>query len=267
MAGRSQLPLQIMENQTRFDLNAAVENWRNELAAQPNLASDDRRELETHLRDAIAGFQQCGLNDEESFWLARRRVGQPPQLGEEFIKANPAAVWRERFFWILAATLLIQLCSQTVSFFWFSTRYNLLGYLEHLWPQRKVKTYFLSDVSFIESFSRYLPLLSFVLVMGFIMSIPKERLDQCVCKFQPFFKSRFRFLLTFALFFSAYFLMLLNFALRTDVFYEGSYEVYTSPPIRIMSILGIEYALFPIVLAGLITWLMPTQNRKTPKCV
>jgi hypothetical protein len=89
-----------MENQTRFDLNAAIENWRNELAAQLNLAPDDRRELETHLRDTIAGFQQRGLNDEESFWLARRRVGQPQQLGEEFVKANPAAVWRERMFWM-----------------------------------------------------------------------------------------------------------------------------------------------------------------------
>src|SRR5476651_897679 len=89
-----------MENQTRFDLNAAVENWRNELAAQPNLASDDRRELETHLLDAIAGFQQRGLNDEESFWLARRRVGQPPQLVEEFVKADPAGIWRERVFWM-----------------------------------------------------------------------------------------------------------------------------------------------------------------------
>ena len=100
MAGRSQHPEQIMENQTRFDLNAAIENWRQELAAQPNLASDDRRELETHLRDAIAGFQQRGLNDEESFWLARRRVGQPQQLGEEFVKADPAKVWRERVFWM-----------------------------------------------------------------------------------------------------------------------------------------------------------------------
>ncbi len=90
-----------MENQTRFDLNAAIENWRNELAAQPNLASDDRRELETHLRDAIAGFQQRGLNDEESFWLARRRIGQPQQIGEEFVKADPATVWRERAFWMV----------------------------------------------------------------------------------------------------------------------------------------------------------------------
>src|ERR1035438_9808790 len=63
MAGRSQHPVQIMENQARFDLNASIANWRNELAAQPNLASDDRRELETHLRDAVAGFRQRGLND------------------------------------------------------------------------------------------------------------------------------------------------------------------------------------------------------------
>jgi hypothetical protein len=81
-----------MENQTRFDLNAAIENWRNELAAQPNHASDDRRELETHLRDAIAGFQQQGLNDAEAFCLARHRGGQPQHLGEEFVKSNPATV-------------------------------------------------------------------------------------------------------------------------------------------------------------------------------
>jgi hypothetical protein len=81
-----------MENKARFDLNAAIENWQNELAAQPNLVPDDRRELETHLRDAIAGFQQRGMDDKESFWLACHRVGQPQQLGEEFVKANPAAV-------------------------------------------------------------------------------------------------------------------------------------------------------------------------------
>jgi hypothetical protein len=89
-----------MENQTRYDLNADIENWRQELAAQGNLTAEVRRELETHLRDAIAGFQQRGLNNEESFWLACKRVGQPPQLGQEFVKADPAGVWRERLFWM-----------------------------------------------------------------------------------------------------------------------------------------------------------------------
>jgi hypothetical protein len=92
-----------MENQTRFDLNAAIENWKSELSTQPNFSADDRRELETHLRDTIAGLRQRGLNDEETFWLARRRIGQPQQLGEEFVKADPAKIWRERVFWMAVA--------------------------------------------------------------------------------------------------------------------------------------------------------------------
>ena len=98
-----------METQTRYDLNAAIESWHAELAAQAGLTAEVRRELETHLRDAIAGFQQRGLNDEESFWLACKRVGQPPLLGEEFVKSNPAAVWRERVFWMALACLAFSL--------------------------------------------------------------------------------------------------------------------------------------------------------------
>jgi hypothetical protein len=105
-----------MENQTRFSLNTAIENWRNELATQPNLANDDRRELETHLRDAIADFQQRGLNGEESFWLARRRVGQPQQLGEEFVKADPAKAWRERFFSMALGMIVFFLLTQIITF-------------------------------------------------------------------------------------------------------------------------------------------------------
>ena len=103
MVESPQYPLQIMENKTRFDLNTAVESWRQELAAQPSLATDDRRELETHLRDALAELKARGLNDEESFWLARRRVGKPQKLAEEFVKADPAKVWRERFYWMAVA--------------------------------------------------------------------------------------------------------------------------------------------------------------------
>ena len=34
-----------MENQTCFDLNTALENWRTELAAQPGLSPDDATRL------------------------------------------------------------------------------------------------------------------------------------------------------------------------------------------------------------------------------
>ena len=98
-----------METQTRDDLNAAIENWRAELAAQDGLTAEVRRELETHLRDAIAGFQQCGLNDEESFWLACKRVGRPQQIAGEFLAPDPAKVWRQRLSWIFIGVLGINI--------------------------------------------------------------------------------------------------------------------------------------------------------------
>jgi hypothetical protein len=98
-----------METQSSYDLKAAIENWRAEFTAQPNLTAEVRRELETHLRDAIAGFQQRGLNDEESFWLACKRVGQPPKLGEEFVKANPEVCWQERVFWMALILFSLQI--------------------------------------------------------------------------------------------------------------------------------------------------------------
>jgi hypothetical protein len=94
-----------MENQTCFNLNAAVENWRTELAAQPGLSAENRRELETHLRDTFAEVKARGLSEEESFWLARRRVGQTQQLVTEFIKADPTQIWRDRVFWMTVALL------------------------------------------------------------------------------------------------------------------------------------------------------------------
>src|SRR5258708_1857063 len=107
-----------METQTRFDLSAAIANWQLELAGKPDLIPSVRRELETHLRDTIAELQGRGLNNEESFWLARRRVGHPQLLGEEFAKANPSNAWRERTFWMASALLAVSLWSTFCSSLW-----------------------------------------------------------------------------------------------------------------------------------------------------
>ena len=247
-----------METQTRYDLNAAIENWRAELAAQLGLTPEVRRELETHLRDTIAGFQRRGLNDEESFWLACKRVGQPPQLGEEFVKANPAAVWRERAFWFVVVISLIQLWFQTVSFFWFQVRDHFFWRLVEWLPSKATN---LLPIFYSGSMSEVLPAFSFMFVVGLAILL-RKRLSHRVEKFQFPFKSRFRFLLTFTSFFLAYFLLLFNFALRSD-----STEVLFFTPTKIIFTLGFEYALFPIVLAGLIAWLMPPHDQKTPKHV
>ena len=83
-----------MENQTRFSLNTAIENWRNELAAQPNLAPDDRRELETHLHDAIECRMKLGMDAQRAFEAAVQRIGKSRVLNREF-KKNMNLNWKK----------------------------------------------------------------------------------------------------------------------------------------------------------------------------
>jgi hypothetical protein len=101
--------------QTKFDLNIAIETWRNELAGQPQLTPDDRRELERHLTDSMADYRGRGLTDEEAFWLARQRIGKPQQLADEYEKADPVKVWRQRIFWIALAIFVWRLFSEVVA--------------------------------------------------------------------------------------------------------------------------------------------------------
>jgi len=114
MARCSQYPVKIMETQTRFDLNAAMETWRSELAALPHLTAENRRELETHLADTIAGLRHQGLNEEESFWLACRRIGRPQAIGEEFEKADPSRIWRDRILWMLRGSIFFSLIISSI---------------------------------------------------------------------------------------------------------------------------------------------------------
>ncbi len=103
----SQYTLQIMENPTKFDLEFSLRTWRDEVAAQPGLTPETRRELENHLRDTMAELHERGLNAEEAFWLARRRTGLPQAVGEEFAKADPSAGWRSRALWAATALLAV----------------------------------------------------------------------------------------------------------------------------------------------------------------
>jgi hypothetical protein len=244
-----------MENQTRFNLNTAVENWRNELAAQPNLAPDDRRELETHLRDAIAGFQQRGLNDEESFWLARRRVGQPQQLGEEFVKADSAGIWRERAFWMVLACLVLTLCATSVDLLC-DFSFSLLG-INYISIGR---TEFLTGC--FRLFFYWLPISVCALMLA------SGRLKFNSPRLVDFFHSRFHVAMT------ALSWILINLVVRAwqswPHFQALKHSVAKAPAFDYTFWVSFWNSLFsmaawPLMLVAMLIWLMPVQNQKTPK--
>jgi hypothetical protein len=239
-----------METQTRFDLNAAIENWRAELAAQANLTAEVRRELETHLRDTLTELQRRGLNDEESFWLARRRVGKPKQLADEFVKADPTKVWRERAFWVVIVLSAFKLWNEVCPY--------LLGKVitPHTDTQgHLILPFYLNHGTLLAiSFPTVFYLLP---VLCFVILFAKGWMNWVDRAFRFVFRSRLQFLLM---------------GLATVLifhYYDDSVGRMTVIP---QSNLVFQYCTdvlltksWPLTLIVLIAWLMPAQNRKTLK--
>ncbi len=88
MDGRPRSLDETMENQTSFDLNGAIQEWRRNLSQSPAFDRNDLDELEAHLRDAIPALQAAGLSAEESFLIASRRIGARHTLESEFAKVK-----------------------------------------------------------------------------------------------------------------------------------------------------------------------------------
>lgn len=94
-----------MANETPFDLNLAIQRWRENLAQSPAFRSENLNELESHLRDSVATLQAARLSDEEAFLIASRRVGVDKQIEIEFGKVNGHNIWLDRVFWMLIGWL------------------------------------------------------------------------------------------------------------------------------------------------------------------
>ena len=97
-----------MESPSPFDLNAAIQEWRKNLASSPAVRAEDGDELEAHLRDAVAALQSAGLSASEAFWVARQRLGSAEVLDHEFGKVNVQKVWLHRALWMVIGWLGIE---------------------------------------------------------------------------------------------------------------------------------------------------------------
>jgi hypothetical protein len=90
-----------METTTSYDLNRAIQQWRENLAQSPAFGGENLDELESHLRDSIAALQNRSLSAEEAFMVGSKRVGQRGLLEAEFAKVNGQAAWFDRILWML----------------------------------------------------------------------------------------------------------------------------------------------------------------------
>jgi len=95
-----------MENRTDFSIDKSINIWKSQLSKKSNFTGDNINELESHLLDEIQGLSEIGLNEEESFLVASKRIGTIEQLTSEYGKVNRKVYFRSRILPFLKGILV-----------------------------------------------------------------------------------------------------------------------------------------------------------------
>lgn len=90
-----------------FDLQHSIDNYVQLIKGQGSTTSSDEAELTAHLYDACEDLMRHGLNEEEAFIIARRRLGDMEVLTEEYGKVNPSVSTNKVWAYILMGAGLI----------------------------------------------------------------------------------------------------------------------------------------------------------------
>jgi len=235
-----------MEPQTRFNLSAAIQNWREELSAQSNLTAETRRELETHVQDTVAELQRRGLNDEEAFWLARRRVGQPDEIGEEFGKADPARANREGVLWIAIAFLAMNLWQNAADGVWLLLFPPNIGMAPN-WSS-------ISQLSY--------PLLAYAPVAWLAVSLARGRSVMRFAAWRSLIRSRRRVIVGAGILVPA----IKSFELAMELTVGSGFLLQRGWTNAFWTILlRPRVLIWPVMLVAIIVWLLPAEESRSLK--
>jgi hypothetical protein len=63
-----------MERNIKFTLETQLYNWTERLRRVPEVTESDFEDLKCHLLDSIDHLKEIGLDEEEAFWVASRRL-------------------------------------------------------------------------------------------------------------------------------------------------------------------------------------------------
>lgn len=96
-----------MENEPKFSLESSITQWRLMLTNDQNLAGDTVDELESHLLDEVSALKTSGLNDEEAFMVATKRMGHTDLIAAEFRKVHGDASVLDRIAPHLTGVLVL----------------------------------------------------------------------------------------------------------------------------------------------------------------
>ncbi|GAA1764676.1 hypothetical protein GCM10009712_11460 [Pseudarthrobacter sulfonivorans] len=81
--------------QPHADLEAQIGQWRGYVQRRQAISVADIDELEDHLREQIADRKATGLDDEEAFLVAIKRLGSLDAVSREFAREHSDRLWKQ----------------------------------------------------------------------------------------------------------------------------------------------------------------------------
>ena len=76
-------------------LEEQIEQWRSYLRRRQAIHSVDVAELEDHLREQVAVLSDAGLDSDEAFLVAVKRMGDLDALSREFAREHSERLWKQ----------------------------------------------------------------------------------------------------------------------------------------------------------------------------
>ena len=76
-------------------LEAQIDQWRSYLRRRQAIHSVDVAELEDHLREQVGTLTQAGLDTDEAFLVAVKRMGSLDALSREFAREHSERLWKQ----------------------------------------------------------------------------------------------------------------------------------------------------------------------------
>ncbi len=89
-----------------FNLQDRIDSWVHDIRIDPSITESDVEELHSHLLDLIDNLKKVGLDDEEAFWVASKRLQISEDVTNEYRKSNNALIQMRRSLIILGGVLV-----------------------------------------------------------------------------------------------------------------------------------------------------------------
>lgn len=99
-----------MESNAGFNLQRYIAGWMEKIQSKPAVTEADAEELKSHLLDLMDDLKAGGLDEEEAFWVASKRLGNSTDWGEEYRQENNPVIQMRRSLIILAGVLAYFVC-------------------------------------------------------------------------------------------------------------------------------------------------------------